>query len=73
MPMSKASVISSSKEILGGTPVFEGTRVPIKTLFDYLESGETVEEFLNQFPTVKNEQVIQVLAESRKRLLGSAA
>jgi uncharacterized protein (DUF433 family) len=71
--MSKVSAISSSKEVLSGTPVFSGTRVPVKTLFDYLESGETIAGFLGQFPTVKKEQVLQVLEESRKKLLGSAA
>ena len=71
--MSKASVVSSSPDILGGTPVFRGTRVPIKTLFDYLEAGETIEEFISQFPSVKKEQVVEALAESRKRLLASVA
>ncbi len=71
--MSKPSVVSSSPDILGGTPVFAGTRVPIKTLFDYIEGGETIEEFLSQFPTVKKEQVVEVLAESRKCLLASVA
>jgi len=55
------SVISVSKEILSGTPVFAGTRVPIKNLFDYLESGETVDEFLVAFPSVKRHQAIEVL------------
>jgi len=71
--MSKASAISSSKDVLGGTPVFEGTRVPVKTLFDYLESGDTTESFLNQFPSVTKEQVLKVLEESKKRLLSSVA
>ncbi len=54
-------VINVDKEILGGTPVFWGTRVPIKNLFDYLEEGETVEEFLQDFPSVTLEQVERVL------------
>ena len=45
-------VIHSSRDILGGTPVFEGTRVPVKTLFDHLEAGDALEVFLNDFPTV---------------------
>ena len=67
------TVVSVSPEILGGTPVFQGTRVPIKTLFDYLESGETIEMFLDQFPSVKREQVLSVLEESQRRLLTSVA
>ena len=55
------SAIHSSPEILSGMPVFRGTRVPIKNLFDYLESGDTIENFLKDFPTVKREQVIEVL------------
>ncbi len=54
-------VINIDKEILGGTPVFNGTRVPIKNLFDYLETGETIDEFLNDFPSVKREQIIKLL------------
>lgn len=48
-------------EILSGTPVFVGTRVPVRSLFDYLEGGDTLEEFLRQFPSVKREQTIAVL------------
>lgn len=48
-------------EILSGTPVFVGTRVPVRSLFDYIEGGETLEEFLHQFPSVKREQTIAVL------------
>lgn len=58
-------VINIDLEILGGTPVFLDTRVPIKNLFDYLEEGETVEEFLKDFPSVKKEYVIKVLEISR--------
>ncbi len=61
-------VINVDKEILGGTPVFMGTRVPVKNLFDYLEEGETVTSFLDDFPTVKNEQVMQVLKISNQLL-----
>ncbi len=61
----KKQVINIDQEILGGTPVFYGTRVPIKNLFDYLEEGETVAEFLDDFPSVKKEQVIQLLEISR--------
>lgn len=54
-------IINVDKEILGGTPVFYGTRVPIKNLFDYLEEGETVAEFLKDFPSVKKNQVVRLL------------
>ena len=56
-------------EKLGGTPVFRGTRVPVHNLFDSLESGESVEQFLEQYPTVSREQVLAVLEESKERLL----
>ena len=55
------SSINIDPEILGGTPVFTGTRVPIQSLFDYIESGETLKEFLDNFPTVTKEQAIDVL------------
>ncbi len=54
-------VINIDKEILGGTPVFNGTRVPIKNLFDYLETGDSIDEFIEDFPSVKREQVIKLL------------
>ena len=69
--MSKASAISKSMDVLGGTPIFQGTCVPIKTLFDYPEAGDTIEDFLEQFPSVKKDQVLEVLEESRERLLAS--
>lgn len=69
---SKASVIHSDPEILGGTPVFVGTRVPVQSLFDYLEGGETLEEFLRQFPSVKREQAIAALDMARDSLLAGA-
>ncbi len=59
-------VINIDKEILGGTPVFNGTRVPIKNLFDYLETGETIDEFLDDFPSVKREQIIKLLKFSEQ-------
>jgi uncharacterized protein (DUF433 family) len=59
-------VINIDPEILGGTPVFYGTRVPIKNLFDYLETGDSIETFLDDFDSVKKEQVIKVLEMSQK-------
>jgi len=67
------SIISSSSEIMGGTPVFLGTRVPVQTLFDYLESGESIDDFLEGFPTVSREQVIALLEAARKQLIGIVA
>ena len=58
----KTDVISIDPEILGGTPVFEGTRVPIQVLFDHLDSGLTIEDFLKSFPTVTRKQVLQLLS-----------
>lgn len=66
---SKTAVIHSDPEILGGTPVFVGTRVPAQALFDYLEGGETLDEFLHQFPSVKREQAIAALEQARDGLL----
>ncbi len=59
-------IINIDPEILGGTPVFFGTRVPIKNLFDYLESGESIDYFLDDFEGVQREQVIKVLKMSQK-------
>ena len=62
-------VIVKNPEILGGTPVFRGTRVPIQTLFDYLEGGESLEDFLEGFPTVSRESAIAALEEAKRLLL----
>ena len=68
----KSSVVQSDQEILSGTPVFVGTRVPVQSLFDYLEAGDTVDEFLRQFPSVKRDQAIAALEFGRDSLLTSA-
>lgn len=65
-------VINIDKEILGGTPVFDGTRVPIRNLFDYLETGETIDEFLNDFPSVRREQIVKLLQYSEQITLRSS-
>ena len=65
-------VVTCSQDILGGTPVFAGTRVPIQTLIDYLEGGESIDEFLKGFPTVEREQVIAFLEEAKTRVVASA-
>jgi uncharacterized protein (DUF433 family) len=67
------SVISTSPDIMSGTPVFAGTRVPIATLFDYLKAGESVDDFLEGFPTVKREAVVCLLEEAGRRLLTDIA
>ena len=68
----KKSAIASDPEIMGGTPVFRGTRVPVQTLLDYLEAGESISDFLEGFPTVKKSQVISVLEELREKVLAPA-
>ena len=68
----KPTIVHSDPEILGGTPVFVGTRVPVQSLFDYIEGGDTLDEFLHQFPSVKREQAIAALDLARDTLLTSA-
>ncbi len=65
------SVVVSDPEIMGGTPVFRGTRVPVQTLMDYLEAGESINEFLEGFPTVSREQVIAFLEEAKEKVLAA--
>ena len=60
--------INIDPETMGGTPVFTGSRVPIQSLFDYIETGETLDEFLENFPTVAKEHAIQVLEMAKKTL-----
>jgi uncharacterized protein (DUF433 family) len=62
-------VIIRDPEIMHGTPVFRGTRVPVQTLFDYLEGGETLEDFLEGFPTVSRETALRALEEAKQLLL----
>ncbi|MEC4813351.1 MAG: DUF433 domain-containing protein [Scytonema sp. PMC 1069.18] len=66
-------IINVSPEIMGGTPVFAGTRVPVQTLLDYLKAGESIDDFLDGFPTVTREQVIALLEEAEKQLIGVVA
>ena len=65
-------IVHSDPEILGGTPVFTGTRVPVRSLVDYLEAGDTLEEFLRQFPSVKRDQAIAALEVARDTVLDRA-
>ncbi|HLR76140.1 MAG TPA: DUF433 domain-containing protein [Balneolaceae bacterium] len=62
-------VISRDKDILGGTPVFWGTRVPVETLWDYLEAGDTLGEFLEDFPSVERKQAVALIERAKKRVL----
>ena len=62
----------SDPKILGGETVFVGTRVPIQSLFDHLEAGDSIDEFLEGFPSVKREQVIALLNESKRKILSPA-
>jgi uncharacterized protein (DUF433 family) len=64
-----SNVVHSDPEIMGGTPVFRGTRVPAQSLFDHLEGGASIEDFLEGFPTVSREQVIALLEESKAHAL----
>jgi uncharacterized protein (DUF433 family) len=68
----KPTVVHSDPEILGGTPVFVGTRVPVQSLFDYIEGGDTLDEFLRQFPSVRRDQAVAALELARDTLLTSA-
>ena len=70
--MKLAPVIHSDPEILGGTPVFVGTRVPLRNLIDYLEGGYSLDEFLDDFPTVTREQAIAALEAAHQALAGGA-
>jgi uncharacterized protein (DUF433 family) len=69
--MNLSNVFHSDPEILGGTPVFTGTRVPVQNLVDYLEGGETIDEFLTGFPTVNREQVIAFIEAAAEKLLAT--
>ena len=69
----KRAVISRNSDVMGGTPVFCGTRVPVQTLLDYLEAGDSIDEFLAGFPTVTREQVIDFLEAAKDRLVESVA
>ena len=67
-----APVVSSTPEIMGGTPVFAGTRVPVQTFIECIVGGETIEDFLEGFPSVKREQLIEFLKEAEQYIVASA-
>jgi uncharacterized protein (DUF433 family) len=66
-------VISRNPDVMGGAPVFAGTRVPVQTLLDYLEAGDSIDEFLDGFPSVTREQVIAFLEQAKDRLVESVS
>jgi uncharacterized protein (DUF433 family) len=68
----RRSVVHSDPEILGGTPVFVGTRVPVRSLLDYLEAGRNVDTFLDDFPTVSRDQIVAALEEAKHHLVSHA-
>ena len=69
----KQTTVSCNPEVMGGTPVFSGTRVPVQTLLDYLEAGDSIDEFLAGFPSVTRQQVISFLEEAKDRLVESVS
>ena len=68
--LKRSSIISVSPEIMGPSPVFACTRVPVQTLLDYLKAGDSIDDFLDGFPTVTKEQVIALLEQVEKQLVG---
>lgn len=70
--MKSTSVVHSDPEILGGTPVFVGTRVPVQALIDYIEGGHALEQFLDDFPTVTRELAIAALEQAKAHLIADA-
>lgn len=69
----KQPAVSRNPEVMGGTPVFAGTRVPVQTLLDYLEAGESIDEFLEGFPSVTRQQVVAFLEQAKDRLVESVS
>ena len=69
----KQAVISRDPEVMGGAPVFPGTRVPVQTLLDYIEAGETIDDFLEGFPSVTRGQIIAFLEEAKDRVVESVS
>jgi uncharacterized protein (DUF433 family) len=65
----KEPIITASPDIMGGTPVFAKTRVPVQTLLDYLKAGESIDDFLEGFPTVSKEQVVAFLEEAEEQIV----
>lgn len=70
--MKTSAIVVIDSELMSGTPCFAGTRVPVRNLLDYIEGGDTLDEFLAQFPTVSREQAVAFLEQSSEQLLASA-
>ena len=69
----QTALVSLDPELMGGTPVFAGTRVPVATLFEYFEHNDTLEEFLDDFPTVQREHAIAFLESAKEAMLATCA
>ena len=67
------TIISTAPDVMGGTPVFAGSRVPVQTLLDYLEAGESIDDFLEGFPAISRQQVIGFLEQAKDRLVASVS
>ena len=70
--MKEKAIVVVDPDILSGTPCFDGTRVPVRNLLDYIEGGETIDDFLEQFPTVSRQQAIAFLEQASARFLATA-
>jgi uncharacterized protein (DUF433 family) len=66
-------IITSSPDVMGGTPVFSGTRVPLQTFIEYIKGGESIDDFLDGFPTVTREQIIAFLEEAKEHMIKKVA
>lgn len=73
MPGMRKPVVSLHPDVMGGTAVFSGTRVPVQTLLDYLEAGESIDDFLEGFPSVARQQLIAFLEEAKDRVIEAAS
>lgn len=69
----KEPIITASPDVMGGTPVFAKTRVPVQTLLDYLKAGESIDDFLEGFPTVTKEQVVNFLEQAEEQIVKMVA
>jgi uncharacterized protein (DUF433 family) len=69
----KQPIVSCTDDVMGGAPVFSGTRVPIQTLLDYLEAGESIDDFLAGFPSVTRDHVVAFLEEAKDRMVESVS
>ena len=71
--MQSTKAINKSPDVMGGTPVFNGTRVPVQTFIDYIEGGDNLDSFLEDFPTVSRHQIIEVLELIKNKLIDAVA